>query len=190
MRITAADRGARVCTRVASIASDIPPSETVANELNTGQIPTALLSNQALEQYTLQSKAGGLALAMAHQNLLRTTLSANAGFSAASGLVLTIAPDAIGRAIGVEADWLLTGFGVVLLAHAVILWIVVSKFEIERWAKLNLAALVPYPLLMVVVAAAVADAPDGRALVLADGLAIAFLGAALFVGLRSSADVT
>lgn len=121
---------------------------------------------------------------MTSRSLLQTTLSSNAGFSAASGLVLLVVPGAIGGIIGVDVDWLLRLFGVALLAHAALLWIVVGRADVVRWAKLNLAAIAPYPVAMVAVALTVAESGDGRALVLADGAAIALIAGALAIGLR------
>ena len=92
--------------------------------------------------------------------------------------------------MGVDVDWFMRGFGVALLAHAAVLWLVVRGVDIERWAKLNLAAIAPYPLTMVVVAATAADGGGGRALVLADGIAIALLAVALTIGLRQSNTAT
>ncbi len=126
---------------------------------------------------------------MTNQPLLRSALSSNAGFSAASGLVLTFLPGAIGEAIGVDATWLLRAFGVALLGHAVLLWAVLPGRAIEAWAKLNLATIAPYPLAMVLVAALVADGGVGRALVLADGLAIGMIAVALAIGLRTRVEV-
>lgn len=123
---------------------------------------------------------------MGTPSLLQTTLSSNAGFSAASGLVLVAVPEAIGSVIGVDVDWFLRLFGVALLAHAALLWIVVGRPDVARWAKLNLAAIAPYPVAMVAVAVTVADGGDGRALVLADGVAIALIAVALAIGLRES----
>ena len=121
---------------------------------------------------------------MPSPTLLQTTLSSNAGFSAASGLVLLAVPEAIGSVIGVDVDWFLRLFGVALLAHAALLWFVVGRTDVARWAKLNLAAIAPYPVAMMAVAATVADAGAGRALVLADGAAIAIIAGALAMGLR------
>ena len=120
---------------------------------------------------------------------VRSALLVNAGFSAASGLVLTLAPGAIGEAIGVDAQVLLRVFGLVLAVHAVMLLTVVRLPDVERWAKLNLAAIAPYPVAMVVVAATVAGSGSGVALVLADGVAIGLIAAVIAAGLRDRSAV-
>lgn len=121
---------------------------------------------------------------MTDPRTLRTALALNAGFSAASGLLLALAPAAIGTVVGVDATWFLRAFGLVLLGHAVILLGVVRLERLDSWAKLNLVAIAPYPLAMVAVAVLVADDSTGRALVLADGLVIGLIAAALAIGLR------
>ena len=126
---------------------------------------------------------------MTSRSLLQTTLSSNAGFSSASGLVLLAVPEAIGGVIGVDIDWFLHLFGVALLAHAALLWIVVGRTDVARWAKLNLVAIAPYPVAMIAVAATIAEAGAGRLLVLADGAAIAIIAGAHAVGLRQSDGV-
>jgi hypothetical protein len=118
--------------------------------------------------------------------LLHSALATNAGFSAASGLVLLIAPESIGGVIGVDVDWFMRSFGAALLAHAALLVLVVGRPDVSRWAKLNLAAIAPYPVAMVAIAAIIAEGSSGRALVLADGAAIALIAIALTVGLRHS----
>ncbi len=125
---------------------------------------------------------------MAPQSLLYSALSSNAGFSAASGLVLFFAPASIGDVVGVDVDWFMRAFGGALLAHAALLLLVVRGGDVVRWAKLNLIAIAPYPLAMVAVAATVDQGNEGRALVLADGAAIALISGALLVGLRQSTN--
>jgi hypothetical protein len=121
---------------------------------------------------------------MAEPTTLRTTLALNAGFSAASGLLLSLAPAAIGAVVGTDATWFLRAFGIVLLGHALILVGVIRLERLASWARLNLLAIAPYPLAMLAVAALVTDDSTGRALVLADALIIGLIAAALAVGLR------
>ena len=123
---------------------------------------------------------------MPNRLVLRTALATNAGFSAASGLVLTVMPGEVAGAVDIDAAWLLRGFGIALLGHAAILFLVLRGDRIERWAKLNLAMIAPYPVAMLVVAASIAGEGSGRVLVLADGAAIALIAAMLAAGLRTS----
>jgi uncharacterized membrane protein YidH (DUF202 family) len=122
---------------------------------------------------------------MSDPTTLRTALALNAGFSIASGLLMSLAPAAIGTVVGVDATWFLRAFGLVLLGHAVILLGAVRLERVDSWAKLNLLAIAPYPPAMVAVAAFVADDSTGRALVLADGLIVGFIAGALATGLRT-----
>lgn len=126
---------------------------------------------------------------MTNRPLLQVALSSNAGFSAASGLVLAVLPGAIGDAIGVGSSWLLRIFGLALLGHAIALCTAIPQAAIERWAKLNLWMIAPYPFAMLLVAATIVDGGSGRALVLADGTAIALIAAANAAGLRRATSV-
>ena len=112
-----------------------------------------------------------------HQ-LLRTGLIANAIFSLATGILLVVAPNAVGGWLGVDIDGWLRLLGAALVGHAAILAIAARQREPRVLGKLNLIAIAPYPVLMILlVATGLIDRPLGRALVLADGAVVAALAA-------------
>lgn len=121
--------------------------------------------------------------------LARLGLAANAVFSLASGLLLTIAPDTVGGWLGVNIDGWLRLLGIALLAHAGLLALALRQPQIERWTRLNLAAIAPYPFLMIaVVGAGLVD--KGQALVLADGAIVGAIALTQWFGLRTIDEVT
>jgi len=117
--------------------------------------------------------------------LIRTGLRANAIFSLATGAVLALAPNMVGQWLGVSIDGWLRLLGIALLGHAVLLVWALRRPDVVAWAKLNLAAIAPYPLLMVaLVATGLIDRDLGRVLALLDGALVGFLAVIQFVGLR------
>ncbi len=122
-----------------------------------------------------------------NQHLLRTGLAANAAFSAFTGLLLTLAPGTVNDWLGLAIPGWLRLLGVALLGHAVILAIVLRLDRPEPLAKLNLAAIAPYPLLMVgLVVADVVSPTGGQALVLLDGAVVGMVAVLQALGLRGA----
>lgn len=121
--------------------------------------------------------------AMTTPQLLRTVLLLNAGFSLASGTLLTIAPDAVATALGADIDGWLRLLGVALVGHAALLLFGATRPDTSGWGKLNLVAIAPYPVAMVA-AALVVEPTTGVVLVLADGAIIGALAVANWMGLR------
>ena len=100
--------------------------------------------------------------------------TANAVFSLGTGLLLALVPGTVGGWLGVEVDGWLRLLGIALLGHAAILvWAKADGARHDRtrqWTLANLAAIAPYPALMVLlVATGLVDRPLGQALVLIDG---------------------
>ncbi len=123
--------------------------------------------------------------------LLGPALIANGAFSALSGLVLAIAPATVSGWLGVDIPGWLRLFGIVLIGHAALIAFVVSvsqrperSGDLGRWGLLNLVAIAPYPLLMIIAAIAAVPRDLGRLLVLADGAIIGVFAVAQWMGLR------
>lgn len=119
---------------------------------------------------------------------LRTALRANAVLSFATGALLAVAPDAVGGWLGVSIDGWLRLLGMALLGHGVILVWASARELVATLAKLNLAVIAPYPLMMIGLAVTgLVDTPVGRALVLLDGTLVGLLAIAQWAGLRITA---
>lgn len=119
--------------------------------------------------------------------LLRPTLLFNAGFSILSGLLFVLAPASVGGWLGIDSDGWLRLAGLVLLGHGLLIATLLARVELRRVALLNLAAIAPYPLLMVgLVATSVIDRSLGQALALVDGAIIAAVAVALALGIRAT----
>jgi hypothetical protein len=118
---------------------------------------------------------------------LRPTLLFNAGFSVLSGLLFLIAPGTVGGWLGIESSGWIRLAGLVLVGHAALIAALLPRMQIERVALLNLAAIAPYPLLMVsLVVTGLVDLDLGQVLALADGAIIAAVAVVLALGLRST----
>ena len=115
---------------------------------------------------------------------MRPILLFNAGFSVLSGLLLTAAPGTVGGWLGIQSDGWLRLAGLVLLSHGLLIAALLPRLELRQLAVLNLAAIAPYPLLMVgLVATDVISRDLGQTLALVDGAIIAAVAAALALGI-------
>lgn len=120
----------------------------------------------------------------------RTPLLVNAAFSLASGALIGLVPGTVGGWLGVDIDGWLRLVGLALFGHGVMLLGAVRQPDVAKWAKLNLMAIAPYPLLMIVlVATGLIDRPLGQVLALVDGAAIAVIAGWLGKSLREPAPV-
>ena len=113
---------------------------------------------------------------MANTQHLRSSLLANAAFSLGTGVMLAAASTSVSSWLGVSIDGWLRLLGIALVSHcAVLLW-ATSRESFNRLAALNLLAIAPYPLLMLIlVAARMVETRLGIALVLLDGFASLFV---------------
>jgi len=117
---------------------------------------------------------------------LRPTLVFNAGFSLLSGILLTAAPGTVGGWLGIDSDGWIRLAGLVLLGHGLLIAALLPRLELRQLAVLNLAAIAPYPLLMVgLVATDVIDRDLGQTLALVDGAIIAGVAVVLALGIWS-----
>lgn len=117
---------------------------------------------------------------------LSLSLRLNAAFSFATGFILAVVPATVGSWLDLSIDGWLRVLGFSLIGHAgILLW--ASRHDaIAKWAKLNLALVSPYPLLMVaIVASGVVKPTMGQALLLADGVVVGLLAAAQWSGIRA-----
>ena len=119
-------------------------------------------------------------------SLARTGLLANAVFSLGCGLLFVFSPATVSSWLGVDIDTWLRLFGVGLISHFAILMWAVKQPAVGKWAKLNLLAIAPYPLLMVVAAGLV---EKGQALVLLDGAIVGAFAVMQWAGLRKMSQV-
>ena len=92
--------------------------------------------------------------------------------SIGSGLLLSVAPGTVDEWLGTSIATWLRLFGIALIGHGILLAVAQGRHDQHRWGRLNLLAIAPYPVLMVV-AAFLVGSSTGVALVLIDGLAIA-----------------
>lgn len=116
---------------------------------------------------------------------VRLALLVNAAFSLLNGLVLSLAPGRVADWLGVSVDGWLRLFGIALLGHAAALAWAAQHEARDRWTRLNLMMIAPYPLLMVlIVAAGWVDRPLGQGLVLADGAVMTVIAVLHAIGLR------
>ena len=122
-----------------------------------------------------------------HPFAIRRPLRANAVFSALTGALLTAAPAAVGGWLGVSIDGWLRALGIALLGHAVLLAFASTLANPIPLGRLNLAAIAPYPVLMIGLAVTgLVDRPLGQFLVLADGLIVGLIAVAHAAALRST----
>lgn len=110
-----------------------------------------------------------------HPDLV-AALRTNAVCSLVTGSVLVIAPASAGEWLGVSLDGWLRLIGVGLVAHALGLSWASGRRDIGRWAKVNLALIVPYPLLLLgLVAVGRLDRSEGVVILLLDALLVTSL---------------
>ena len=115
---------------------------------------------------------------------LQTAIRSNAVLSVMTGSLLAIAPGAVGEWLGLNLDGWLRALGIALLGHAAVLWWAAGRRSLDWWARMNLAVIAPYPLLMLgLVVTGLVDTGLGRALVLIDGLLVGALAIAQWMGL-------
>ncbi len=120
---------------------------------------------------------------------LPLSLRLNAAFSLATGLLLTAAPGAVGNWLDVSITGWLGVLGVVLIGHAGLLVWVSRQPSVATWAKLNVAAIAPYPLIMAgLIATGLVSTTLGRTLLLLDGAIVAAIAFAQWNGLRRSSE--
>ena len=129
-------------------------------------------------------KLGVYGVSMDIPTTLRSTLQFNAAFSFASGVLLSIWPGSVDDWLGTSVSTWLRLFGIVLIGHALVILVVQRRDDIAGWARLNLLAIAPYPLCMVV-AALLVGSSLGVALVLIDGAIIGAIAATSYRGLRA-----
>lgn len=109
-----------------------------------------------------------------HATAAQLPLGLNAAFSLANGIVLTLVPSTVSEWLGVSVDGWLRLFGIGLLLHGLALAAVARSADPPKWARLNLVAIAPYPLLMLgLLVTQIIDTGTGRALVAADGAIMA-----------------
>ena len=118
---------------------------------------------------------------------LELSLRLNAAFSFATGFLLALAPASVGSWLDVSINGWLRLVGIALIAHgAVLLW-TTRQDSIASWARLNIAAIGPYPLLMVaLIVTGLVSGVLGRSLLLVDGAIVGLLAIAQWSGLRQS----
>lgn len=114
----------------------------------------------------------------------------NGMFSLASGLLLAILPGTVDDWLGFSAPGWLRLVGLGLIGHAAILFWAARRPDPAPWARLNLLAIAPYPLLMIgLVATGVIDRQLGQGLALIDGAIIAGIAGWHWASLRESRQV-
>lgn len=120
---------------------------------------------------------------------LTNALRSNTAFSFATGILLALVPGTVGDWLGVSIDGWLRLLGLSLLGHAALLGWASQQTPVAPWAKLNLAAIAPYPLIMVaIVATGLVDTTAGLVLLLLDGAIVGLIAVAHWAGLRPTAD--
>lgn len=117
---------------------------------------------------------------------LKLALQLNAALSYIIGFALALSPRMIGGWLDVSIDGWLRLLGLVLISHGALLTWATRQPSITSWAKLNVAAIAPYPVIMVaVVAAGLVDVAFGQFLLLIDGVLVGMLAVAQWSGLRA-----
>lgn len=118
---------------------------------------------------------------------LRSALKINAATSVITGLLLAAAPSAVAAWLGVSIDGWIRIVGVVLLGHGAGLTWVGQQPSIEVWAKLNIAAIGPYPLILLgILLVGAVDTGLGRVLLLLDATVVGLFAGAQLLGLRAA----
>lgn len=122
---------------------------------------------------------------MSKRSLLTSSIALNALLSLVLGLVLVLAPSAIGDRLDVDLDGWLRLLGLGLLVHAIMLVVVQRGGQPSAWVWMNLVVITPYPVLMLVLAfTSLVEPNGGKALVIVDGVLVAALAVGQWVGLR------
>ncbi len=120
---------------------------------------------------------------------LRGALRLNAAFSAATGGLLTALPGTVGDWLDVSIDGWLRLLGLTLIGHAAMLGWASLQPSIGSWAKVNIAVISPYPLIMIgLVVFGAVGSPLGVVLLLTDGVIVGALAFAQWTGLQSRID--
>jgi hypothetical protein len=121
------------------------------------------------------------------KSLLRAALTANATFSAASGLALTAAPGALGTALGLDAPLVLRAVGIGLLGFAVFIAMLLRGDRIpEAEAKLVTVGDAGWVLGTAGLLAAKPDlfSAQGTAIVIAVAAVVALFGTLQLAGIK------
>lgn len=117
---------------------------------------------------------------------LEFALRLNAALSFATGFALALAPRTVGGWLDVSIDGWLRLLGIALIAHGALLTWATWQRTITSWAKLNVAAIAPYPLIMVgIVVTGLVSGALGQWLLLTDGVLVGLLAIAQWSGLRT-----
>ena len=117
---------------------------------------------------------------------IRAPMQLNAALSVVVGAVLVLAPNTVDALLALDRSAWLRGFGVILLVHAVALLWAAQHANRQRWAVLNLVAIAPYPLVLMVLASSIITSPEGRTVLLVDGLAVGAVALWHAVALRKN----
>ena len=121
---------------------------------------------------------------------IRFALFSNALLSAAVGLLLALGGSSVSSWLGLSIAGWLQLLGVALVGHAIALVLAAARRDRSRWARVNLALIAPYPLLMIaLVAFGVVTRPLGVALVLLDAAAVGVMAYLHLSGLRQAPSV-
>lgn len=117
---------------------------------------------------------------------LESALRINAALSVATGLALGLAPSTVGGWLDVSIPGWLRLLGITLIAHGAMLVWASAQPALAFWAKLNIAAIAPYPLIMIaLVVTGLVGSTLGRGLVLLDGAIVGLFAIAQWRGLRA-----
>jgi len=121
---------------------------------------------------------------------LQLPLAANAMLSLTTGGLFVIAGATVAGWLGLDGEglWIRLA-GVVLLGHAALIVLLASRWGTRTTAKVNLAAIAPYPaLLIVLIATGVIDRTLGQGLALIDATLVGAIAVAHWFGLQKSVD--
>jgi len=109
----------------------------------------------------------------------------NGAFSLVSGAFFAIAPGIVDGWLGFTASGWIRLVGLVLFGHGLILFWAARRHDRAKWARLNLLAIAPYPILLIgLVAGGVIDRTLGQGLALFDAAVVAAIAVWHFVSLR------
>ena len=99
---------------------------------------------------------------------------------------MTAAPGTVAGWLGIEDERWIRWVGAVLAIHGLAIAAVFRRADVARWARLDVASIATYPLLVIaLVVAGVIDRAGGIALALADAGAIAVIAGGLVVAMRA-----
>lgn len=120
---------------------------------------------------------------------LRRIVQVNALFSLAIGGLLAAMPDRVGEWLGVDISGWLRLLGAALVGHFVLLWWAQAQDDVSKWARLNLLAIAPYPILMIgLVVLGLVEKNSGTLLVLIDGAIVGGMAVVHWWLLRSPTE--